>query len=148
MSYVATRAQVKALEILSRTTKEVPLKVFIKKMWETAVTPNFAKHFLAGLVSSNYVKKSTGKEGEAYAITKEGTCALTRPEWRCVYCGQEFFEMPKRPSPKNCKRCGGEHSVCKACFPEQVIVGGKWPSWEPMLRNCPRGGGKTVKKRG
>jgi predicted transcriptional regulator len=146
MSYVATKAQVKALEILSRMNKQVPLKVFIKKMWETAVTPNFAKHFLTGLVQSNYVKRADSKEGETYAITKEGNQVLTRPEWRCLYCGLEFFEMPKRPSPQTCKRCGGEHSICKGCFPAQVIVGGRWPTWKPVLKNCPRGSGKAVKK--
>lgn len=148
MSYVATKAQVKALEILSRMKKEVPLKVFAKKMWEGSVANNFAKHFLHGLVTSNYVKvkKSDGKDGETYSITKEGNDVLTRPEWRCSYCGLEFFEMPQRPAPKDCRRCGGEHSACKGCLPKQVVVGGRWPTWKPVLRNCPRNIGKAVKK--
>lgn len=138
MSYVATKTQVKALEILSRMNEEVALKVFIKKMWPSAIADNFARHFLSGLVTSNYVKKGEKKGVETYSITPEGQNVLARPEWCCAYCKTEFFEMPHRPNPKPCRRCGGEHPVCKECLKVQVVIGGEWPAWKPSLRNCPR----------
>lgn len=77
-------------------------------------------------------------EGDICTLTDSGRDVLKRRTWVCEYCVDEFFgeKAQRKLSEAPCKTCGGTHIVCKACKKHMVVVGGEFPGYKMMVREC------------
>lgn len=73
-----------------------------------------------------------------WSITATGRAFLSERLWVCRYCVTEFFGSDaRRLSGLLCKSCGREHVVCKGCRKFVISVGGEFPAYRMMVRECP-----------
>jgi hypothetical protein len=110
-----------------------PGRALVKKLWPSAAS--FHMHLPDLLLSDGLV--SSDQEG-LLSLTPEGKDALERRTWLCAYCTGEFFgaRASRRLSEMTCKSCEKVHVVCKACRRFLVVVGGEFPAYHMMLRQC------------
>lgn len=105
----------------------------VKKLWPTSAS--FHVHLPDLLLSDGLVV--SGQDG-LLSLTEEGRDALERRTWLCAYCAGEFFgaRASRRLSEMTCKGCQKIHVVCKKCRRFLVVVGGEFPGYQMMLREC------------